>query len=794
MGLGLLRKKELYGLLLIVVLMIYFVLISMKYTYIGIEAHHINDQDQWVITYISHNSWASEEGLALGDAIVEIDHHPPSDNFTLSTYLKVERIHQLAILHGDVTTSYSIADFQISYAWLMQSLLPLILLLVTLAIGLAFYRKQNGKMERDVAVLIIFSLLVALSYVIAGASARYDRLALLLIAGTFPSIPLVLLHFIYLHAKKNGQKLRMAKLFILFGYAIIGLFTAINAIYIYSGMLMPIPYAQVRSLTLAFFCISIAALLIVSFRQYAASSSNERPVYTILLTGQVIAFFPFVGLVALPKLIAKVQLISPELASACVFFMPIMYLRLLTAKQLLDIDHMLKRLRYFACMAVVPAIVAVGLLLLLNQDDSPWEGKWHELVIVIYAAMMLLLYLKEQVDMRLRSGWLDGYGPFQLSIDRFTSQISRIMKPADLENMLIKEIQAVLRVKSVILLELHMHSEACKIKSAFGSPPDEATLAKMKQAAIRGAAGSFLPIEQGLCYWFASNNETYQLLWIHNKSNRTRFNQDELAWLRTLLNYGTLVYENLLLVDDFIGELEQSMAKDQQTPTWLLRLLFSISENERRRLSTDLHDAALQDQILLYQQLEDLSSRHELSSEAKHDVSRICDGLLDVIDQIRETCNELRPPFLNEMGIIEAIRNLLAKVRLRANYSITLNTDECQAQVKLDNHQALTLYRIVQEMLHNAGKHAKASHIDLILSSSDEQFHIRYADNGVGMNLTQLRSSFSHMGLWSIQERVASLEGTVVFRSEPGQGFQVDIAVPAVSSSHIRAFDARTTG
>jgi signal transduction histidine kinase len=134
------------------------------------------------------------------------------------------------------------------------------------------------------------------------------------------------------------------------------------------------------------------------------------------------------------------------------------------------------------------------------------------------------------------------------------------------------------------------------------------------------------------------------------------------------------------------------------------------------------------------------------------------EGMLDVIHLIRETCNELRPPFIKEHGIVNLLEHLFTHAQLNTNF--TINFDATKFTVALDYDPLLTIYRIVQELLTNATNHSRATKLDIILANKDGVVTLIYRDNGIGVSLEAFQSSFQHMGLSGIQERIASLEGT----------------------------------
>nr|WP_275444775.1 ATP-binding protein [Paenibacillus sp. ACRRX] len=219
-----------------------------------------------------------------------------------------------------------------------------------------------------------------------------------------------------------------------------------------------------------------------------------------------------------------------------------------------------------------------------------------------------------------------------------------------------------------------------------------------------------------------------------------------------------------------------SQAQSAATSPWLLRLLFLLSENERRRLASDLHDSALQDQLIWYRRLETFMVDNKMSVHMHNELYQIKEGLLDVIHQIRETCNELRPPLINELGIVEAIQSLTDHLQLQVNFAVILQSKPVAA--KLSEEQITAVYRIMQELLRNTEKHAKANQVIIDIEEIDRHIHLAYKDDGIGMNLENMQSSFSRMGLSGIRERVISLEGKIEFHSEEGAGFSVHMIIP----------------
>jgi PAS domain S-box-containing protein len=342
---------------------------------------------------------------------------------------------------------------------------------------------------------------------------------------------------------------------------------------------------------------------------------------------------------------------------------------------------------------------------------------------------------KELVESELR------YRELQQSLNRFSADLANVMRVSDLENRLIDEVKSVLRAASVSIEEVP----------------------RGRENALGNGRNIWVKIGEKLEPVYLRIETDHSLLNIENE------------WLETAVHYVTILYDNLHLLEDLMKRLEE-MVSNNETPKWMLRLLFRLSEKERAALSSDLHDSVLQDLIIWYRKLESLRSSKELERDTERELAQIEEGLLDAIHQIRITCNELRPPFLLKMGLVESLKSLFAYARMFSNYEIEFSAEQLGAS--LNEEQIVGVYRIVQELLNNASKHSGAAKVTMAISETETHICFSYSDDGVGMDLASLEGSFQHMGIAGIENRVLSLEGNVQFHSAPGQGFHVTIQFP----------------
>jgi len=359
----------------------------------------------------------------------------------------------------------------------------------------------------------------------------------------------------------------------------------------------------------------------------------------------------------------------------------------------------------------------------------------------------------------------------QLSLNRLSSDLAGVMKVSELEARLLDEVRSVLGVLEVRIDELPsgpVHAGGTEAEANAGAAA--VTGAEAGGGNVDGT-GAGEPNPHAIRVRIG---EKPQPVYLCIDMDRPLLKAEE-EWLQTAVRYVTILYDNLHRTEDLMKRLEDMVASSE-TPKWMLRLLFKLSEKERASLSSDLHDSVLQDLIIWYRKLESLRSTKSFDGDTGEELRRIEEGVLDAIHQIRITCNELRPPFLLKMGLVESLRSLFAYARMFANYEIEFNAEGMDAP--LQEEQILGLYRIVQELLNNATKHSRASRVRMSLEDGGDAIRFRYDDDGVGVQLSRLEGSFQHMGLAGIEKRVLSLEGEVDFDSAPKMGFHVTIRIP----------------
>jgi len=131
-------------------------------------------------------------------------------------------------------------------------------------------------------------------------------------------------------------------------------------------------------------------------------------------------------------------------------------------------------------------------------------------------------------------------------------------------------------------------------------------------------------------------------------------------------------------------------------------------------------------------------------------------------------------PSLGDLGLVDSINDLIENINLTRKLHVVLTAFE-DLEEQLDEHQKLTIFRIVQEALNNAMKHAKATSVQLALSKENFTVILNITDDGIGFDPISVKKG---SGLKNIQNRVYLSNGTISLDSKRGQGCKIEIKLP----------------
>jgi two-component system, NarL family, sensor histidine kinase UhpB len=216
-------------------------------------------------------------------------------------------------------------------------------------------------------------------------------------------------------------------------------------------------------------------------------------------------------------------------------------------------------------------------------------------------------------------------------------------------------------------------------------------------------------------------------------------------------------------------ELVEQQIKQQKLIT---ETTIQAQEKERNELGKELHDNI--NQILATAKL--YLGMAKSGQDTRQDfVGQSFEFVHEAMQEIRKLSHSLVAPSLGDIGLKEALQELVEDTTSSNGLQIQLFVDEKYNEIDIDKRKELALYRIVQEQLTNIVKYAKAKKVVVTLNTDDCHLFLSIADNGVGFDTTQKSKG---IGLKNISSRVEFYSGNINIISAPGQGCTLEVYIP----------------
>lgn len=307
------------------------------------------------------------------------------------------------------------------------------------------------------------------------------------------------------------------------------------------------------------------------------------------------------------------------------------------------------------------------------------------------------------------------------------------------------------------------------------------------QILIYDTNGNVLDANSAACKWLGySQEELLNLNYseidvIHSSSklhsywkkltaSKPSFSFESIQKRKDDTNFPVEVHLSLIELQD--SKLILSVANDisirQQTERKILNAVINAEERERKRFATDLHDSIgpLLSSINLY-----LSSLPKVSSEEDKEniIQASVDAANEALISIKEISNNLSPHILNDFGLEKAIRSFTNKINMSQSIAISFYAENMEERL---NHQVeVVVFRVINELINNTIKHAKASSIEINLAREGNLLSLIYIDDGVGFDAKKINAGTSAgMGLYNVLSRIRSLNGSHKIKSNPKRG------------------------
>lgn len=222
----------------------------------------------------------------------------------------------------------------------------------------------------------------------------------------------------------------------------------------------------------------------------------------------------------------------------------------------------------------------------------------------------------------------------------------------------------------------------------------------------------------------------------------------------------------------------ETVILDYQARLRIAAVELSLSaERERRVIAGEMHDNIGQELAITKLRLSKL--RAESGGEIRAELDEIAAQIGNVLKTCRTLSNDLATPALYKLGLVPALKNLIATLKDNNELDISLQCDF--ENLPLSSTTRVFLYRAIRELLVNIVKHAHANSVEISVARLDDMISIVVRDDGIGFDVPGVladSSSDGGLGLFLVRERLSYIDGSVDVDSETGKGTRVTLVAP----------------
>ena len=236
-----------------------------------------------------------------------------------------------------------------------------------------------------------------------------------------------------------------------------------------------------------------------------------------------------------------------------------------------------------------------------------------------------------------------------------------------------------------------------------------------------------------------------------------------------------LADRDMARVGTMLNELLDRFTDDRARERKLAALVISAQDEERARVARELHDSTAQILTAVMLQL-GAAARESTSPALSERIGLLRELAAEALEEVRTLSHTMHPRVLDDLGLPSALEWLARQTRAQETLDVHVEAGEFSANIPAP--LAAVLYRVAQEALRNAARHADARHVRVRLRGDDTTAILEIIDDGAGFDVASAEQRRPGMGLFSMRERVGLVNGRLVVKSAPGVGTTVSASVP----------------
>jgi signal transduction histidine kinase len=521
-------------------------------------------------------------------------------------------------------------------------------------------------------------------------------------------------------------------------------------------------------------------LLLIALRRDATRLLRQQA--WILFAGVVIGVAGFTGLLSFPLSNTYEPPVHPAWGIVLFLLYPLAIAYTVLRYQLFDIRVVIRRGLVYSILTAGLTAVFLVLSMATGHVFQSWTGQETFLAAVVPALVVAVLFRPAQTrvqDLVDRAFFRHEYEVRQ-TLTGFSRGLSTLRHQDEVTHLVLDTVTQTLGTERATFWLLDVEQGAYQATQTSGASalPADSTLPAWlatQRRPLNWRPGDTSPAAAGLRQLGAvlavpllAEKRLLGFLTLGTKRSGLLYTDDDLDLLATLAQSGTLALENARLHEERLAILRQQLAQ-----------VTAAQEEERQRIARELHDGVGPALASLNLRLRTAAKSVQPNPVAAQELKELADLTQANIQDIRRLIYDLRPAVLDELGLVAALNDYVTRYQQEQGLSVTLDLPD--GKDRLPAPLETTLFRVIQEALTNAARHAKAKRVDVTLDWDAAEVNLRIADDGQGFDPREAAARAKggqHLGLWSMRERIEQLGGRLQIDSRPGSGTTIEGTVP----------------
>ena len=531
---------------------------------------------------------------------------------------------------------------------------------------------------------------------------------------------------------------------------------AFGAVYTACVGLRPAWYEWIRPLLYLYILASFASgVLLLWLRAAREGSSPLGHQARLLLWGIVLSSLPFASFTLIPEALGRSSVLPVQVSILALSLMPAFFAYAILQHQLLGIRRLVHRGMVYGLTAFLLLVIITWAFVIPLSGRVPDERYPLLVSAVAVGGVLLFLPLRRAVQWLIdRLLYRDTVG-YETFLDGMHPNLAASDNSPSAATGTARHLAEVMHLESVLVFLGDDPGRAVLVASAGQRSHD--VLAglgpRLQQLALNGEHQDCTDIRWGsdslIMVTLRPAGRYLGYLVLGPKDGGEVFVDAERRLVATVAPF--------LAVAISTGQMSEELRS-------LNRRLVKAEEMERARVASDLHDGPLQKAILL------AMDGGAISPPEKNRIAH------ELVSELREVSSRMRPAILDDLGIVPAVEWLLENLPRRVGLATHFSLRGLNEEERFTPDVELALFRVTQESINNAVKHARASLVDVQISRDPSCLVLEVKDDGIGFSAHNGGSS--GLGLSQMRERMAQLRGSLDIHSSPGHGTTVIARIP----------------